>query len=736
MVSFRNTWIHWAICVGVLGGGQGCRDPLSQIELRIGTDAPIDRVIAVSVHVGPRTSSARELRALADRELPVWQYDSLSGERSADGLIGSLGVLPKDRAQIEPVALLVRGRIAATATAPEAIIERVAYVSFARGLRGTTRVVLPLRCADTATGCSSSPCTVSTRCIEQGLTCGESGQCVEPEVPVVYGDGGAPDGEVLGDGSTGRAVAAPRLIAPLSTSVVSSDRPEFRWQNGDGAVGARVEVCRDRGCATVIETFVATGDRGQPARPLPRGVPLFWRAKGRTAGDESVAWSAVWQLRSRAFDGALASTSGGVTGDYNGDGLADLVIAGESAAAATQPVVVNVHAGSAQGLGRSPAQRVTESDRGISFGSSAVAIGDVNGDGFGDLAIASHRYRNVGGVNLGRVAIHLGSASGVAITPVYQLIGPNSGVHFGESIAGLGDVNGDGYADIAVGAFTTNPFEPSFHGGAFVFYGGPDAINPMRHVRLAPRDGDVEFGQFVSSVGDVDGDGYAELAVSALRTGPTATRDAYVYLFRGRATGIDPVRSWEITEPNDDTLGEPVVLIGDVNGDGLADFAVSNWTRRRANVYVGRRGGDPMLLQSIERANTQTTRFSEAMAGGDVNGDGFDDLAIGEPSIATGSAWLYLSNGSTMLREATQLRAATPIDNGWFGCALAAGDANGDGRAELCLGARTTPIAGMSEAGQVRCVGLDFSSATPTIRADLTVDGAFASQWFGNRLSL
>lgn len=725
------------LCLGILSSiamaTAGCAPPLSQVELVMGTDAPRDRPVSIRVFVGARATTLSELRARADRETPLWQYDSARGERGEDGLIGSVGVLPKDRAQLETVLLLVRGQVAATSNAPEAIIDRAVSVRFSRGLRGTTRVMLSLRCADAATGCASSPCTVSTRCIEQGLTCGESGQCVEPEVPVVFGDGGAPDGEVPGDGSTGRTVLAPRLIAPLSTSVATASRPEFRWQNGTGALGARVEVCRDRACSTVLETFVVAGERGQPTRPMPRGVPLFWRAKGRTAGDESAAWSPVWQLRSRAIDGALASTSSGVTGDYNGDGLADLVIHGENAAPTVDPVAVHVHAGGARGA--APSARLTESDRGISFGSSAIPIGDVNGDGFGDLAIASHRWRDMAGVIRGRVAVHFGAATGVSVAPSAVVYGQDAGVFFGQSLAGVGDVNGDGYADLAVGGFSTEPREQTYRGSAWVYFGGPDGVGDARRVRLAPRDGDVEFGEFVGPVGDVDGDGFAELAVTALRT-DAGVRTAWIRLFRGRASGIDSTPTWEASQPNNDTLGEPVVHVGDVNGDGLADFAASCWSQRRAYVYAGRRGGDPELLQTIERQNTETTRFSEAMAGGDVNGDGFDDLALGEPSISAGSAWLYLSNGRTALLESTQLRAASPMDGGWFGCAAAAGDLDGDGRAELCFGARTTVIAGMSEAGLVRCMGLSFGGATPAPVNDRTFEGAFANQWFGNRLSL
>ncbi|MFO0559332.1 MAG: FG-GAP-like repeat-containing protein [Polyangiales bacterium] len=711
-----------------------CREPLSQVELVIGTDVTPDRLVSLSVFGVSATITPRELRRRAETEAPLWQSDSPGPDRGLDGLIGSIGLLPKQQSERAPIALLVRADVSASSAAPAARIERVAYVSFARGSRGTARVMLSLQCADAATGCASSPCTVSLRCIEQGLTCGANGQCVDPSLPVQLADGGAPDGEAPGDASTGRTVGAPRLVAPLSTSVVTASRPQFRWQNAAGATGARVELCRDRACSTVIESFVAMGERGQPSRPLARGVTVFWRAKGIAAGDESAAFSAVWQLRSRAIDGALASASSGVTGDYNGDGAADLVIAGETATNATEPAVVHVYAGGAQGVARAPSVRFTDADRGVSFGSTAVALGDVNGDGFGDFAIASHRWRDAGGVNRGRISVHLGSATGLSTAASSTLYGADPAVFFGQTITGLGDVNGDGYGDIAVGALRTEPFDTSYRGSAWVFYGGPDGISDARRTRVVPRDGDVEFGEFVSAPGDVDGDGFADLAVSAERNGVAPTRDAWVRLYRGSAMGIALVPLWEHSQANDDTLGEPVISLGDVNGDGLADFAVSNWTKQRADVFVGRRDAAPFRWPSIERANPRITRFSEAMAGADVNGDGFDDLVIGEPSIDTGSAWLYLSDGATTLREATQFRAAMPLDNAWFGCAVAAGDSDGDGRPELCFGARTTVVSGLPEAGLVRCVWLRSMGATVAIERDLTFVGIFANQWFGNRV--
>ena len=94
--------------------------------------------------------------------------------------------------------------------------------------------------------------------------------------PTVTATAGAPDAGTL-------TVPVPVPLAPRSLGVVTTTRPTFRWRLPAGLSGARVEVCRDRGCLTPVTAWEVVGDRGRPDAPLPAGV-LFWRVTGRSAG--------------------------------------------------------------------------------------------------------------------------------------------------------------------------------------------------------------------------------------------------------------------------------------------------------------------------------------------------------------------------------------------------------------------------------------------------------------------
>jgi hypothetical protein len=204
-----------------------CRTAATQIELILDSDAPIDRRI--------------ELRVLAVRgEVLPHQLEQLAAERMLTDITlirdpivamprgqqldlpGSLTVLPAPEATAEPVSVWLRGRIAASATAPEIILDRVVRLSFIRGVHGYARIFLPIRCGDRATNCTSvvaEQCTVSLRCREQGATCGDLGECVAPAVAV----SNAPEGGVLADTPAAAVDAIASRLDVSSMDVPSVD---------------------------------------------------------------------------------------------------------------------------------------------------------------------------------------------------------------------------------------------------------------------------------------------------------------------------------------------------------------------------------------------------------------------------------------------------------------------------------------------------------------------------------
>ena len=175
-------------------------------------------------------------------------------------------------------------------------------------------------------------------------------------------------------------------MAPLSGSVSGSRQPVFSFNEGRSA---RVDICYDRACDQVIESLAGKNGQAQPETPLPAGM-LFWRVVSHHGP------SAVWQLVIPSRDSGL-TTAFGIVPDYNGDGLADVAIGVPAADTGTVPV----------SFGRFfpvPVFDVTLIG-GARFGRGIAAVGDLNGDGFVDLAVAS-------GVDPGVVTIYNGGAAG------------------------------------------------------------------------------------------------------------------------------------------------------------------------------------------------------------------------------------------------------------------------------------------------------------------------------------
>ena len=162
-----------------------------------------------------------------------------------------------------------------------------------------------------------------------------------------------------------------RLRAPLSGSVSGSRQPVFSFMPEDSA---RVDICYDRACAHVLETLDGHDGEAQPETPLPAGT-FFWRAVTHKQA------SATWQLIIPSRESGLTTASATVP-DYNGDGLADVAIGAPNDDDGSVPVFF----GAFSGPDFTPDVTLTG---GAAFGRSVAAVGDLNGDGFVDLAVAS-----------------------------------------------------------------------------------------------------------------------------------------------------------------------------------------------------------------------------------------------------------------------------------------------------------------------------------------------------------
>ncbi len=195
-------------------------------------------------------------------------------------------------------------------------------------------------------------------------------------------------------------------------------------------------------------------------------------------------------------------------GDVNGDGYSDFLIEGWDGSN-----FINLHYGSSNGLSNSPAY--TFSDQNYSLSSFSTA-GDVNGDGYSDVIIGCIYLRNANNQQVGGISVYYGGASGIQSTNQSSMLSDKVNSNFGNSVAMAGDVNGDGYSDILVGANRYNEGNNGF-GAAFVVYGSSSGLTNTFHKLFRVNANWVynEFGTTLAPAGDVNGDGYSDIIVGA-----------------------------------------------------------------------------------------------------------------------------------------------------------------------------------------------------------------------------
>jgi hypothetical protein len=285
---------------------------------------------------------------------------------------------------------------------------------------------------------------------------------------------------------------------------------------------------------------------------------------------------------------------------------------------------------------------------GARYGWSVASAGDVNGDGYSDVIIGAWYTTSYG--CQGKVYVYLGSSAGFAAEPAWTsscgedvIVGS-----VGHSVSSAGDVNGDGYDDIIVGApgvwggpsaYCT---DPGCTGMAYVFLGSPTGLESLPSWSSAGEaQGDAAFGYSVSE-GDINGDGYDDVIIGApsYDTGPPpgdideqAAGRAYLYL--GSADGLETSPSWISSGDNQEGAfyGESVSGAGDVNGDGNDDVIVTTLYEGKAFLYLGSTSG-------LAVSPTWTSFVNSASFACDVNGDGYDDIIAG----AAGKAFVYFGS--------------------------------------------------------------------------------------------
>jgi phosphodiesterase/alkaline phosphatase D-like protein len=357
-------------------------------------------------------------------------------------------------------------------------------------------------------------------------------------------------------------------------------------------------------------------------------------------------------------------------------------------------------------------------DAGDQFG-SVVASGDFNADGFADLVVGAP-YDGVGGASSGAVYVYPGSAAGTGAGRRYEQTaagGSNeAGDRFGGSLA-VGDFNRDGYADLAVGTRGEDLSGITDTGAVFLFMGSGSGLTTGRWFDQPATGGANEandkFG-FSVGAGDLNADGYADLAIGTPNEAPGADpASGAVGVLLGSASGLSS--GYFRTQLNagggneaGDEFGS-AVAVGDITGDGRGDLIVGAPNEAPGSDPAGGAvfvlpgptltGGYYRTQANAGGANEAGDRFGAALAAADLTRDGFAEFIVGAPLEDISNGANGTDAGAVFVFRGTSGPAPTgyllteyaggdiPELGDQFGTALAAGDVDGDGHPDLVVGA-------------------------------------------------
>jgi hypothetical protein len=293
---------------------------------------------------------------------------------------------------------------------------------------------------------------------------------------------------------------------------------------------------------------------------------------------------------------------------------------------------------------------------GARFGFSVSDAGDVNGDGFDDVIVGAFAFDN-GESNEGRAFLYLGSAGGPSLAPVWTAESDQVEAWFGWSVSGAGDVNGDGFDDLIVGAHNFDNGQ-SNEGRAFLYFGSAGGPSLAPNWTAESNQAGAWFSYSVSDAGDVNGDGFDDVIVGARTFDNGQTDEGRTYLYLGSAGGPSLAPDWA-AESNQASayFGHSVSGAGDVNGDGFDDVIVGapyfdngQTYECRSVLYLGSAAGPSLAPDWTAESDQDSADFGDSVSGaGDVNGDGFDDVIVGAHGYSNGQllegrAFLYLGS--------------------------------------------------------------------------------------------
>lgn len=429
-------------------------------------------------------------------------------------------------------------------------------------------------------------------------------------------------------------------------------------------------------------------------------------------------------------------------GDTNGDGFDDFAVCAPRAKLpGGGQGEVRVFLGGREGVASKPALTLRPPTAREGFG-FRVAGADLNQDGYSDAVVLGLSPRGTNGLTL-ELWVYLGSASGLQPPSHVAYSAPTTSGPAGFGF--IGDVNGDGFPDLAVGL----PSVDDDTGEVLVFHGNAAASWSVPSTRITPTQRGEYFGFFGQSHGDFNRDGFDDLIVGSTHYEQWAVHNGRAQLFLGSKDGIQTNAVWVATYPlsarphidaNHHQYFGNSIVVDDFNRDGLSDAIVaapfSEQNDPDEGIVFGYYGvTSPPGLPSAFNWRVQANRPHAVLGlmaerAGDVNGDGFPDLLLGAPDFGNGQlreglVALFLGSRHGLGTEPvwTLESQDTHCRLGTYGAGV--GDLNGDGFDDLVVSQVEAGVAPF-KAGGIRVI---YGAAGGPAGATNVAFGKPAFQW-------
>lgn len=411
---------------------------------------------------------------------------------------------------------------------------------------------------------------------------------------------------------------------------------------------------------------------------------------GSATGLNSTPATVIQNDQSNSWLGRSVSSAG----DINGDGYSDVAIGASQfqLSPRTNEGAVYIHLGGPSGISPNYFILATGGISGMLLGESVAVAGDINGDGYSDLIAGAYKMAPGGAVRIwmgGAFPIAPSTPAAGALNPP-TTVSAYAGSRTGTSVANAGDVNGDGFSDVIIGAPDASNGQAN-EGLAFVYYGSSNGLSATPDLTLEVNVANARFGYCVATAGDVDGDGYADVVVGA----PEEGGNGRIYIFKGGPGGLSATPFLTLNGTAGSRYGHAVSTAGDVNGDGYSDVIIGAPNAGTASVHLGSASGTEALPHLVITGPQPGSSFGYAVStAGDVNGTGFSSIIVGAPDftngqVGEGAAYAYYGSDSGLVAAHAWMKESNGT-NARFGASVAGvGDVNGDGYFDVAVGAPT-----------------------------------------------